>query len=156
MKTKICGRRMLSDLLARDPGRYDLLLVTNPGVKPPAGVPALVRRMLHLQFDDTAVPRRKKRLPTTEDVCQALEWSEPGADLVVACHAGVSRSAALAYVIRCRDWSPRRAIRILTRTRHRPNALIVRLGAELLDDPQVYQTFATWIGESAPGIRKGG
>jgi predicted protein tyrosine phosphatase len=154
VKTKICGRGAIADLLASAPGRYDLLLITNPGVGPPAGVPALARRMLHLEFDDCVAPRRKRRLPTAEDVRQALEWAEQSADLVVACHAGVSRSAALAYVIRCRDWSPRRALQILNRGRHRPNALIVRLGAELLDDPRVYDTYAAWISECAPRKRQ--
>jgi predicted protein tyrosine phosphatase len=67
----------------------------------------------------------------------------------VSCHAGVSRSSALAYVVRCRDWSPGEAIRVLTPGWHRPNELVVRLGAELLRDPAVYATYAAWMGQGA-------
>ena len=150
MTTEICSHAVLLGLLASDPGRYDLLLVTNPGAGPPEGVPPLARRVLHLQFEDFDSPRPGVRLPTAEDIRLALDWSAGGGDLVVACHAGVSRSSALAYVVRCRDWSPGEAIRVLTPGWHRPNDLVVRLGAELLGDPAVYATYAAWLGEGRP------
>jgi hypothetical protein len=150
MLTEICSHGVLLGLLSSDPGRYDLLLITNPGVGPPEGVPPLARRVLHLQFEDFVSPRPGARLPAAEDVRLALEWSARGGDLVVSCHAGVSRSSALAYVVRCRDWSPWEAIRVLTPGWHRPNDLVVRLGAELLRDRAVYDTYAAWMGEDGP------
>ena len=150
MITEICSHAVLLGLLSSDPGRYDLLLVTNPGVGPPEGVPPLARRVLHLQFEDFVSPRPGARLPAAEDVRLALEWSAGGGDLVASCHAGLSRSSALAYVVRCRDWSSGEAIRVLTPGWHRPNDLVVRLGAELLGDPAVYATFAAWLGEGRP------
>jgi predicted protein tyrosine phosphatase len=86
--------------------------------------------VLHLQFEDFDSPRPGVRLPAAEDVRLALVWSAGGGDLVVSCHAGLSRSSALAYVVRCRDWSPEAAIGVLTPGWHRPNGLVVRLGAE--------------------------
>ena len=150
MTTEICSHAVLLGLLASDPGRYDLLLVTNPGVGPPEGVPPLARRVLHLQFEDFDAPRPGVRLPAAEDVRPALQWSAGGGDLVVSCHAGLSRSPALAYVVRCRDWSPQEAIRVLTPGWHRPNGLVVRLGAESPGDPAVYATFAARLGEGCP------
>ena len=49
MTTEICSHAVLRGLLASDPGRYDLLLVTNPGVGPPEGVPPLAR-IVSLKF----------------------------------------------------------------------------------------------------------
>ncbi len=48
----------------------------------------------------------------------------------------------------------KRAIQLLTPGWHRPNALIVHLGAELLDDPRVHRTYAAWAEKSAPQERQ--
>src|SRR5262245_11125807 len=132
MNIEICSHATLQGLLATQPGGYDLLLVTNPGYDPPADALPLARRVLHLVFDDHHVPRPGRRLPAAEDVRRALEWSADSTDLVVSCNAGVSRSSALAYIILCRQRPPQEAIAALTPNWHRPNELIVRLGAQLL------------------------
>ncbi len=150
MLTEICSRHALLGLLGEAPGRYDLLLVTNPWTDAPEGVPELARRALHLRFEDVTEPAPGVRPPTEEDVRAALEWSAGCGDLVVACHAGVSRSAALAYVIRCHDWSPRQALQVLTPGWHQPNRLIVRLGAELLGSPDVYGAYLAWMRTARP------
>lgn len=154
MRTEICSHGTLLGVLSAEPGVLDLLLVTNPGTDPPADVLSLARRVLLLQFDDFTEARPGVVLPSTEDVQKALDWSAGGGDLVVCCHAGVSRSAALAYIIRCRDWSPEKALDILTPGWHRPNALIVRLGAALLGQPGVLDAWATWTGAGRPGRRR--
>src|SRR5262245_21466196 len=114
MNIEICSHATLQGLLATRPGGYDLLLVTNPGFAPPADAMPLARRVLHLEFDDHHLPHPGRRLPAAEDVRRALEWAADCTDLVVACHAGVSRSSALAYVILCRHRPPHEAIEILT------------------------------------------
>ena len=50
-------------------------------------------------FERFTEPARGVVLPTLDDVRRALEWSVGSTDLVVACHAGRRRSAALAYLI---------------------------------------------------------
>jgi hypothetical protein len=141
MDIDICSHGVLPGLLSADPGRWDLLLVTNPGVEPPEGVPPLARRLLHLQFDDFTSPLPGVRLPTADDVRRALDWSAGCERLVMSCHAGVSRSAALAYLVRCRAVPPPVALGILAKGWHRPNELIVRLGASILEDPGVYEAY---------------
>src|SRR5262245_22681365 len=111
---EICSHGVLSGLLSAVPGRWALLLVTNPVVEPPEGVRPLARRTLHLAFDDFVSPRPGAVLPTAFEVRRAVEWAAGSADLVVSCHAGRSRSAALAYLIRCRDCPPEEAVEVLT------------------------------------------
>ena len=153
MEIDICSHGVLLGLLSSDAGRRDVLLVTNPGVGPPEGVPPLARRLLHLQFDDFASPRPGVLLPTASDVRRALNWAAASEHLVVSCHAGVSRSAALAYLVRCRACPPPEAVKILVRGWHRPNELIVRLGASVLGDPAVYVAYRTWSGEGTSAGR---
>jgi predicted protein tyrosine phosphatase len=162
MLTEICGHGSVHGLLAEDPRARDLLLVTNPGFMPFGDdanrVLAMARRVLRLEFDDftsmpepyfefadfTTVPAEKVVLPAIEHVQQALEWARGSEDLIVACHAGVSRCSALAYVLRSRDWSPSQAIKLLTRGYHSPNRLIVEIGAKLLANPAVWDTYEVW------------
>src|SRR4051812_6368235 len=116
---------MLSDLLSAEPGLWDLLLVGSPnGVEPPGGVSSLARRTLRLCFDDCDAPRPGVVPPTADDVRRALEWSADSERLVVSCYLGRSRSAGLAYVIRCRDCPPPESLRILNPEWHRPNLLL--------------------------------
>jgi predicted protein tyrosine phosphatase len=151
MDIDICSHGVLLGLLSAEPGRRDLLLVTNPGVEPPEGVPPLSRRLLHLEFEDLASPLPGVRLPTEADVRRALEWSAGSEALVVSCHAGVSRSAALAYLVRCREVSPPEALAVLSRGWHKPNELVVRLGAAILGDPAVYKAYLAWLEETSAG-----
>ena len=145
MQTEICGHADVHALLDEDPRNRDLILITNPGYVPFGDeVLRLARRVLHLQFDDIAATFPDMHPPTSADVQRALDWAAGSEDLVVACHAGISRSSALAYVIRSRDWSPSQAVQILTRGLHSPNRLIVDLGAKLLGNPLVWSTYESW------------
>ena len=146
MRIEIRGHPMLPDLLRVEPGLWDLLLISSPGgVEPPGGVLSLARRTLRLCFDDCDAPQPGVVPPTADDIRRALEWSVDSERIVVSCYLGRSRSAGLAYVIRCRDCQPHEAIRILDPDWHRPNPLIVRLGSEFLGNPTVRNTCSDWV-----------
>jgi predicted protein tyrosine phosphatase len=147
----ICGRMTVAGLLVEDLGRRDLLVVSNPGAGLPTGVEGLARRLLHLEFDDQTRARSGVVLPTADDVRRALEWSVGYQRLVVCCHAGISRSSALAYVIACRDHPPEEALGVLSPRCHYPNSLIVRLGAIALGNEAVYTAFVGWLGREPVG-----
>ncbi len=146
MKIEIRGHPMLPDLLSAEPGLWDLLLIQSPGgVDLPASVTSLARRTLRLCFDDCDEAHPGVVPPTVDHIRQALEWSAGSERLVVSCFAGRSRSAGLAYIIRCRACQPLDAIRILAPDWHQPNQLIVRLGAEVLGNPVIRDTCANWM-----------
>lgn len=131
-------------MLATEPGRRDLIVISNPGAGLPDGVEGLPRRLLHLEFDDQVLPGPDVVLATADDVRRALDWSAGHQRLVVCCHAGISRSAAVAYVIACRDQPPREALGVLTARWHFPNERIVRLGADLLGVEEVFAAYVAW------------
>jgi predicted protein tyrosine phosphatase len=152
VKVEIRSHDMLPDLLTAEPGLWDLLLIGSPGgVEPPASLSSLARRTLRLCFDDCDAARPGVVLPTADNVRQALEWSAGSERLVVSCYVGRSRSAALAYIIRCRDFPPLEALRILAPDWHRPNPLIVRLGSELLGNPSIRDTCSNWLDQHSRG-----
>jgi predicted protein tyrosine phosphatase len=153
VKIEIRGHPLLPELLTAEPGLWDLLLIGSPGrMEPPEGVASLARRTLRLCFDDCDVPQPGVVLPTADDVRRALEWSADSERLVVSCYLGRSRSAALAYILRCRDCPPQEALRILAPDWHRPNPLIVRLGSELLGNPAIRDECSDWMARHSGAV----
>lgn len=154
MNVQICSHGALLELLAADPSRWDLLLITTPNDAMRSTLPQscsaavpFARCTLHLSFHDYDRPQLDAVLPSAEDVRRALEWSADSTDLVVSCSVGRSRSAALAYVICCKNHPPQEAIEILDTKWHSPNRLIVLHGAKLLQSSAVFQVFSAWLGE---------
>jgi hypothetical protein len=82
--------------------------------------------------------------PTARNIKEALAWSEGKTELIVACHAGISRSSATAYVIASRVLGPKDALGILEQGHHWPNRLIVYLGSKLLKDDKIWDEFVNW------------
>jgi predicted protein tyrosine phosphatase len=130
------------------------VLITNPADASSGTLPQswlevlpLARRVLHLMFPDYEKPRYGAALVAPEDVRRAMDWSTGSTDLVVSCTLGRSRSAALAYVLRCVNCPPQEAIKILDPNWHRPNRLVVLHGARLLRTPAVFTVFDGWRDE---------
>jgi predicted protein tyrosine phosphatase len=112
----------------------------------------LCQGMLPLIFDDVYHPEFHKgsHFPTMEDVKQALDWAKDKTSILVHCHAGISRSSAIAYLIACQRVGPKEAIKLLNIHNHWPNILIVKFGAILLGDPEIDSVMATWQHDSLP------
>ncbi|MEZ6141916.1 MAG: hypothetical protein R3B84_15195 [Zavarzinella sp.] len=145
MKIEITSHYGFTDILSSAPASWDLILICSPGgVNPPEEFTSIARRTLHLFFDDHDNPSPGVVLPTIEDIKEAVEWSLSSEKLLVACYMGRSRSAALAYIIQCREVVPEYALQILLPRWHRPNRLIVRIGAEILENPNVLHAFDEW------------
>ena len=83
---------------------------------------------------------------TKHSLANRLEFSAGKARVLVCCHGGISRSAATAYAIKCKECgNPVEAIRILTPVRHHPNRLVVSHAAEILEDKLVYNVYNEWL-----------
>lgn len=100
---------------------------------------------LTLRFADLDTPAdghfadfRAARLACDTDVVNALSFDRPGESLLVHCHAGISRSTALAYAIlcqrlgQCRELDAFQALLSLQPDAV-PNLHVVRLADRLLD-----------------------
>jgi predicted protein tyrosine phosphatase len=130
--------------LADRPGEFHCLLITDFDYPFPEEIRGLVRDLMHLAFDDACFSTELHRLANAATVQQAITWAEGRDKLLIACHAGISRSAALAFLIACTDRPPDQALGLLDPGKHRPNDLVVMLGSKVLGNPRIWDTFLEW------------
>ncbi len=144
----IAGHKIAVPFVQDNPGQYHLLIMTNSDTDLPP-VRDYVKSLLWLQFDDVLWEFSNYVMPRREHVEQALEWAGDKNPILCSCHAGMSRSAAMAYVIACsRALHPRLALEVLTPIKHYPNELIVKYGADLLKNKSILDEYYKWINES--------
>jgi predicted protein tyrosine phosphatase len=75
-------------------------------------------------------------MPTRENVEKALLFADNCVgDIIVSCTAGVSRSAAIAYLIAVKKFGVQKAYETLDFCTSWPNDLIISLGSEILNLP---------------------
>lgn len=134
MKTTIVSRKRLMEITDQNPGTIDAIIIHEKRCSVDIdAIAAKCRNALVMEFndvtweDDVAPPKK-------QHVEQALEWSKDKEDIVVACAAGKSRSAAIAYVIECAHKNPTEAIKIFDPKFHYPNELIVKYGIDILGE----------------------
>lgn len=103
----------------------------------------VAKNCLLLRFDDVETAR--DGCVTADHVRQALDWAADKGDLSVACRAGISRSAALAYLIAAVRSTPKEATAIWDMDLHQPNRLVVKVGSQLLNDPAIQEAYDLWM-----------
>jgi predicted protein tyrosine phosphatase len=143
---KIVIRNYLSGslLLEREPRIWDAIVILDRVATPTDFVAKQARRHLYLRFDDIESSMDGKRIPSTDDVRSAVQFSSESENILVCCRAGQSRSAAIAFVLCYRLLGADAACRLLDPTRHSPNSLVVELGSQVIDEPQLLETFRQW------------
>jgi len=130
-----------------EPYKWNVISIrdSKQGNAPIDDVIGLCRDVLILRFDDVQEKEPGDYVfPTIEDVRTALDWARGRTSILVHCHAGVSRSSAIAYLIACDMVGPEKAISILNPHIHFPNSLLVSFGAEILKDSMVSSVCETW------------
>lgn len=133
----------LREVLA-NPKKYNVIFITNPG--DPFYNPELhglidnAKESLISQFFD----REFKGGPTKEDIQAILAFAKDKDDIICCCHAGRSRSSAIAFLIRCCQEDPSEAIKMLDIKKHDPNLLIVKTGNEILNNNKILTTMAQY------------
>lgn len=133
-----------SFLLENKPNTWDAIIILDSGISHTDFVSQHARRHLYLRFDDVALQTQGKRAPTSQEIQSALEFATTSQNLMVCCRAGQSRSAATAFVICYQLQGPEAAFKLLNPERHIPNSLVIALGASMVDDPSIRETFAKW------------
>ena len=76
-----------------------------------------------------------------EVIEEVLRWSKGKNKFLVHCWAGISRSAAIAYLIACSKMPVTDAVKILNPKQHKPNRLILKFGEEILRKNNIIETF---------------
>lgn len=131
------------ELIEKEPFTYSVICITEAGMPLPKNVEKFTKNYLHLSFDDVESERRAN-CPTEEDVQDAILWAKNKTNLVVSCLMGISRSSAIAYIIECSKKPASEAIEVL-KIKHSPNALIVRMGSQLLKDKNIQKEYHQFI-----------
>ena len=144
MEIRIHGYLAASFFLEQEPSRWDALIILDSKLSATPFVQSHARRHAFLRFDDIERPTEGRQLVTRDDVAQGLEFAVGSDRLLISCRAGQSRSAAMAYLIACRENGVASALALIDPTRHVPNPLIVRLGAGVLDMPEAVDAFERW------------
>jgi hypothetical protein len=136
MDIKICGHRRALKLLKETPNERYILMLSGPdnffGVEGSEQIPEFAKECLQIAFHDIDFPRPGYQPPTKEDVEKAISWAKEKRhhgvkELIVACQLGISRSSAMAYIIKCS-----------------PNMIIVRHGADILQNPDICGIMLDW------------
>jgi predicted protein tyrosine phosphatase len=118
-------------------------------------VASLCLSMLILRFNDlddvhlnhlstSDLVKNGLHYPERGHIEAALDYAKDKQELLIHCAAGVSRSSAVAYLIACSRVGTMEALRVLDSLFHWPNNRVVRLGAEIMDNPEIKQTIKKW------------
>jgi len=145
-KIHVCGVAELETVL-RNPFTH-IVSIWDPEWIERGGVENQLRQRLpgktrlHIAyFHDTSAEEPGRQAPVEDDLRSILAFAadlEPGAEILIHCWAGISRSTAVAYAILCQAAGPGRESEciesILTvRPQAFPNALIVELADRILN-----------------------
>lgn len=95
-------------------------------------------------FDDIEHFEEGLNLATKEQVGEILNWSEDKDNILVHCTAGISRSSAIAYLIAVKKSGIKNAVKVLNFEKHSPNRHIVKVGAGIMKDFNIYQAVLDW------------
>jgi len=82
--------------------------------------------------------------PNIKHIEEIIKWSRNKNNIVVHCHAGVSRSSSSAFIIECMDRTPLEALEIFKDRHVWPNELIIKLGAAVLGKPEIITVIDEW------------
>jgi predicted protein tyrosine phosphatase len=103
------------------------------------------------RFWDVDDPTRKD-CPSEFEIRRILDWAKDKEVDIVACHAGISRSSAVAILIECQKIFAGRPVTVkeaieglmLNKDQHHPNPLILELGAKILNRPEIPDVVKYW------------
>jgi predicted protein tyrosine phosphatase len=123
-----------------------VICIVNKDAEVPPEIRAYAKKLLPLVFDDVDFVDDTYVRPEVEQIAKAIKFSKKHENLIVSCHGGMSRSAALAFVIECtRVAHPKLAMGLWDRKKHHPNRRVIRLGGEILARPEMEACLDTWM-----------
>jgi len=144
MEIRIAGYLAASYLLQQEPAKWDALVILDSTISASDFVRRQALRHRYLRFDDIQQSEPDRVVATPESIEKGLDFARGSGRLLVSCRAGQSRSAAMAYLIACRENGVESAVQLINPTRHVPSPLIIRLGATLMEMPDALEAFDTW------------
>lgn len=148
MEIKILGHRSAAVFLSENPGEHDVIMISGPdnffGIEKSDTIIKNAKSYKLLAFDDVPVVRKGMQEPQRKHIEEALEFAKGKERLIVCCQAGISRSSAISYVLKTAEVGEFNALEVLDPKVHYPNPLIVKLGSEVLDRPDMPKLIRIW------------
>lgn len=131
---RILSRKAASNLVSREPGRLNGVLIFEPGNKHEIDeIASGCKGSCPVAFNDV-VNEETEGAPTLEDVRGVLNWAVVNEVDFVACRQGVSRSSALAFLIEAQRVGPEEACLVLDPKIHYPNELVLWHGVKIIGE----------------------
>ena len=144
----VLSRPRLLEAVKQNPNKLNVLLISGEWDRTDESIieiKALAARHEHLIFDDITFAIPSGVLPSQSEIAKGLAFStDPNEDIYVACRAGISRSSAMAYLIRCKYCKPDIAAQMWNIEIHDPNSKVVKIGAKLLNDRNIWIAYKRW------------
>lgn len=147
MKVEILNHIQLLQRVNLEPKQHDVLFIGNDWANVDQDIAEKIKEkslnFKALWFDDIKRPVEGFVHPKEDHIKEAIEYAKDKDTLLVACKAGVSRSAATAYVICCSKMKPEEATKILNNG-HWPNELVIEHGVSILNNEDVRNAMHRW------------
>jgi predicted protein tyrosine phosphatase len=148
MKIEIMSHKEALNALEANPNSINLIFISSPApntymVAGSDKIESLAKTCCALLFNDTNT-ESKPSSPKKDDVQKALEFAKGKDSVLVTCQAGVSRSAAIAYLIAIQESDVKYAFSILDHNIHKPNKLIIKHGAYILNRQDIIRLIHRW------------
>jgi predicted protein tyrosine phosphatase len=160
MTMRILSEQEARHLLLKEPGVWNVISIYAPGFdKMGPELESCCADLQKLAFHDSWTQRDRDKgdtLPEERHIRKAIEFAADKDKLLVHCWAGVSRSAAVAFIVACsRGIAPAEALeKLLDPMIHAPNPLVVELGAEVLRNPEILRAFKAWDQKAVDMLKK--
>lgn len=134
-------------IVRKRPDEFAGITIVDPGFKIRQDLSEGLTSHLSLSFHDVWKAGAPNP-PQYEDIVKSLDWAKDKEKIVVACHAGISRSSALAVVIALQAWQDaEQAISILNPKEHSPNRRIIEIGHARFRQYRLRDHFNRWYNE---------
>lgn len=155
MEIKIMGHRKAAVFLAENPKEWDVIMISNPNhffaIEGSTEIPALAKSICKLAFNDLTHCGEQVTnafpgciLAKEDHVKEALEFAKDKKKILVCCQMGISRSSAMAYLIKASQSNMFEALEVLDPRVHEPNQLVIQLGSKVLKNPDISDLILTW------------
>ena len=135
------------------PKQHDVIFISNPTDKYAINgsfyIKDLSRNYLEIlcndiEFSDPDFPKDTVIVPEMCHILDAFNFSKGKSDLLITCQAGISRSSAIAYLLKVNEVGAKEAFDVLDLKRHYPNPLLIKHGSIFLKKPEIVSLMEIW------------
>jgi predicted protein tyrosine phosphatase len=144
VQTLVYSHSNAATFLSLNAGVWDVICILNSDQPPDQNIKEDARTYLGLVFDDVDYQYNNYIAPSLIDVTRAIHFGIHKKRLLITCATGDTRSATLAYIMRCLMLTPAEALRTFNPQHHHLNQLIIEYGAHVLQTPDIIKCWQTW------------